>query len=127
MNRPNVAKLLKIGDKYVVGIAKYHVDMEDIDSEETTRDETGEMHRKPLRKKVKKLSVTCTQDDDEVLSVATLVEDDTFEATLFCPGDPSASDFYVTSTFYVTKISIDLMRFRDNKGVWSVSFNAVEV
>lgn len=127
MNRPNISRLLTVNGKRVPGIQKYNISMEDIDTEETQRDENGTMHRKVLRKKVKKLTVTCAHDDPEILEVATLVQDDTFEAEVFCPGDPKATDYYITTTFYVSKIVVDLIRFKDGKGTWSVSFSAVEV
>lgn len=127
MNRPNVARLLRIGGTYVPGITKYNVSMEDLDGEGTTRSEAGIMHREVIRKKVKKLTVNCTHDDPEILSVASLVEGDTFDAEIFCPGDPAAVNNYISTQFYVSKITIDLMLFKDGKGIWSVAFNAVEV
>jgi hypothetical protein len=127
MNRPNIAKLLMIGKTWIPGITKFNVSMEDIDGEGTQRSEIGIMHREVLRKKVKKLSINCTHDDPEILAVATLVEGDTFEATVFCPGDPNSENNYITTTFYISKITIDLMLFKDGKGIWSVAFNAVEV
>lgn len=127
MNRPNVANLISINGQRVPGITKYHIDMEDIDGEGTQRSEVGIMHREVLRKKVKKISLSCTHDDPEILTVATLVEGDTFEATVFCPGDPAAVDYYITTTFYVSKISVELLLFKDGKGIWTVAFNAVEV
>lgn len=127
MNRPNVAKIIKIGDVWLPGIAKYRIDMEDIDGEGTSRSETGIMHREPLRKKVKKLYVTCTNDDPEVLGVADMVKDDTVAMTVLCPGDVEAADYYRTANFYVTKISTELVHLDENRRIWSVSFNAIEV
>lgn len=127
MNRPNVAKIIKIGNTWLPGIATYKIDMEDIDGEGTSRSETGTMHRERLRKKVKKLFVTCTNDDPEVLGVADMVKDDTVEMTVLCPGDIEAEGYYRTSAFYVTKISTELVHLGENRRIWSVSFNAIEV
>lgn len=127
MTRKHVSKLIKIGDKYIPGITKYKIDMEDLDGEGSGRSETGIAHREVVRKKVKKLFVTCSQDDEEVLEVAELIKGDTVEMTVFCPGDETAENFYKTSTFYITKLSIDLVTLSDDEGWWTVSFNAVEV
>lgn len=128
MIRPNVAKLIKIGETYIPGITKYKIDMEDLDGEGSGRSETGVMHREVLRKKVKKIFVTCTQDDAEALNVAELVAGDTVEMTVFCPGDETAEDYYKTCTFYISKLSIDLLALSNGAdGLWSVTFNAIEV
>lgn len=127
MNRVNIARLLQIGGTWVPGITKYNISMEDIDGEGTTRDETGVMHREVVRKKVKKLTVHCTHDSEDILAVASLVENDIFDAYLLCPGDPEAVDYYKEATFYISKITTDLVHFGDNGVIWSVAFNAVEV
>lgn len=122
-----VAKVIQIGDVWLPKISTYSVDMEDIDGEGTSRSEAGIMHREVLRKKVKKLSVTCTHDNATILSVADMLKGDTVDMTVLCPGDVNATDFYATGTFYVTKISTGLMHLSGNRAVWSVSFNAIEV
>lgn len=127
MIRPNVAKLVKVGDNWICGITKFKIDMEDLDGEGTTRSENGTMHRERIREKVKKLFLTCTNDDEEVLAVAEMVQDTVVEMTVFCPGDPTAEDYYKTSMFYVSKISVELLNLSDGRGWWSVSFNAIEV
>lgn len=127
MIRPHVSKLIKVGNTYIPGITKYKIDMEDLDGEGTSRSETGVMHREVIRKKVKKISISCTQDDEEVLKVAELVEGNTVEMTVFCPGDETAENGYKTSNFYISKLSIDLLLLTGEQGLWTVAFNAIEV
>lgn len=127
MNRTNTSRLITVNGKRIPGIKTYEISMEDIDAKESQRDENVVMHRKVLRKAVKKIAVTCVHDDPEIVEVATLVQGDTFEAEVFCPGDPKAVNYYTTATFYVSKIVVKLIRFSDGKGTWSVSFSAVEV
>lgn len=122
-----VAKIIQVDGTWIPKIATYSVDMEDIDAEGTSRSESGKMHREVLRKKVKKLSVTCTHDNATILAVADMLKGDTVDMTVLCPGDVNATDFYATGTFYVTKISTGLMHLSGNRAVWSVSFNAIEV
>ena len=128
MDRQNIAKIIKINDVWLPGIAQYQVDMEDLDGEGTMRDEIGVMHREVIRAKVKKLMVVCTQDNPEVLAVAELVGTPTFEAEVLCPGAPGAEEGYIKGVFYASKISTKLLKLESSgKSYWTVSFNAVEV
>ena len=130
MNRPNRAHILQVGDTWICGINKYRVSAEDIDGEGTTRDETGTMHRDVLRKRVKKLAVSCIQDSTEILETAKLLQDDIIEMNCFCPADPNAVDYLSKGKFYVSKVEFDITFF-DNENpedsIWSVAFNAIEV
>lgn len=119
------AKLLTIGSTPIPGINGYKVDLEDIDSEETQRDETGTMHRKPLRKNVMKIAISAVVPSAQVGEISALISKDTFEASVYCPLHPDASSGYKSGTFYVTKKGAQLLSF--NEGYWTISFNAVEV
>ncbi len=120
------AKLVKIGDAWLPGISAYRIDLEDIDSADTARSETGKMQRSVLRKKVKKLSLTLAVTRDELAEIAKLVAEDTAEMQVYCPADPDAKDGFVTSEFYVSKISADMITL-SGKNYWRLNFNAVEV
>ncbi len=119
------AKLITIGSTPIPGINGYNVTLEDIDSEETQRDETGTMHRKPLRKNVMKIAVSAVIPTSQVKAIAALISEDTFDASVYCPLHPDASSGYISSTFYVTKKGAQLLSYKE--GYWTISFNAVEV
>lgn len=119
------AKLLTIGSTPIPGINNYSVTLEDIDSENTQRDETGTLHREPLRKNVMKIAITAVIPSEKVEAVSQAISPDTFEAEVYCPMHPDAAGGYVTGTFYISRKTIQLLSF--SGGYWTVSFNAVEV
>lgn len=128
MNRPTRAKVVKIDDTWLCGITAYRLDMEDIDSEESGRAENLEMHRNVLRPKVMKLSISCTQDNPEVFETCGLIEGETVEMTVLCPGFRNEKGkVYATSRFYVSKVSLDVVFYNNGETVWTLSFNAIEV
>lgn len=128
MDRPKRAKVVKVGDTWICGITTYSINMEDIDSEESGRDENLDMHREVLREKVMKISVTCTQDNPEVFETCGLIEGETVEMTVLCPGFRNAEgSYYATAEFYISKVKLDVIFYNNGETVWSLSFNAIEV
>lgn len=120
------AHLVKVGEAWLPGISQYNVNLEDIDSDDTARSETGVMVRSVIRKKVKKLSFTCKVSDTQLAAICELLSGDTAEMTVFCPADDAATDKYITSTFYVSKMSMQMLKFA-NECYWTLTYNAVEV
>lgn len=128
MDRPKRAQVVKVGDTWICGITVYRIDMEDIDSEESGRDENLDMHRERLREKVMKIFVTCTQDNPEVFETCSLIEGETVEMTVLCPGFRNAEgSYYATAEFYISKVKLDVIFYNNGETVWSLSFNAIEV
>lgn len=119
------AKLFTIGSTPIPGINGYRVDLEDIDTENTNRDETGKLHREVLRKSVMKIALSAVIPTQEVENICSLISETTFEASVYCPLHPDAAGGYTTGTFYVSKKSIQLLSY--SNGYWTISFNAVEV
>lgn len=120
------AKIIKVGEEWLPKISAYSISLEDIDSDDTTRAESGKMIRKRLRPKVIKLSVTHIADADTVTAIAQKIGDTTVELTVHCPARDDAVSGFVTSTFYVSKISTKMIALQ-NKSWWEVSYNAIEV
>ena len=128
MKRPTRAEVVKIDDTWICGITSYRIDMEDIDSEESGRDENMEMHREVLREKVMKISVNCIQDSPEVFETCSLIEGETVEMTVLCPGFRNEEDKpFATAKFYVSKVGLDVVFYNNGETIWTLSFNAIEV
>lgn len=126
-NADKIAHLIsKDGENWFPGISSYSADLEDIDADDTARSETGKMIRNRLRPKVIKLSVTHRIDADKVAEIAEAIGDETVELTVFCPASESANEGFVTSEFYVSKISTRMISL---SGIswWEVSYNAIQV
>lgn len=121
----NTAKLLIVDGEPLPGINYFKVDLEDIDSENTNRDEEGTLHRQPLRKNVMKVAITAIIPSDKIAIISKKISEDTFEGSVFCPLHPDAKNNYMTGMFYISRKSIQLLSFRE--GYWTLSFNAVEV
>ena len=119
------ARLFIIGGTPIPGINGFRVDLEDIDTENTNRDETGKLHRDVLRKSVMKLAISAVVPTAEVERICGLIKETTFEASVYCPLHPDAAGGYATGVFYVSKKSIQLLSY--SNGYWTISFNAVEV
>lgn len=126
-NADKTAHLIsKDGENWFTGISSYSADLEDIDADDTARSETGKMIRNRLRPKVIKLSVTHRIDASQVAALAEMIGDETVELTVFCPASEAAEDGFVTSEFYVSKITTRMISL---SGVswWEVSYNAIQV
>lgn len=121
------AHLVKVGDVWLPGIVNFSTSMEDIDTDATTRDEEGYMHREILRPKVKKISFSCKLKTAQLVETVQLVyKDATFEMTAWFPEDPNADENgFITSEFYVSNMKKDLFDY--NNGYWVLTYNAVEV
>lgn len=122
----NVAKIVKKDGEWLPKISSYSISLEDIDSEDTTRSESGKLIRKRLREKVIKLSITHIADADTIAAIAQKIGDTTVELTVLCPASPNASDGFVDSEFYVSKITTEMISLQ-GKSWWKVSYNAIEV
>lgn len=129
-DRPHLAEIINVGGTWLPGIAKYHVTLEDIDSDSSNRSEAGILHRDVIRSSVIHAQVTHIVNQEELTTICGLIkEDSTVEMTLFCPGrgDPD-----VESTFYVSKVDFDLIRYKEpsTKEVadwWQLNYTLVEV
>lgn len=128
--RTALAHIIQVGETWLPGINKYTVTMEDIDGEGSTRNEAGTMHREIIREKVIHAAVQHRVDQTELQTICNAIQDDAIvEMTIFCPGRGNPN---VTADFYVSKVSFDLIRYREpSTGAvadwWQVDYTLVEV
>lgn len=124
--KEKTAHLISIDGEWFPGIASYSADLEDIDADDTARSETGKLIRNRLRAKVIRLSVTHRLDADKAAEVAQRVGGATVELTVFCPASEDANGGFVTSEFYVSKITARMISL-SGKSWWEISYNAIQV
>lgn len=120
------AHIIQAGGTWLPGISSYSISLEDIDSEDTTRSESGKMIRRRLRAKVIKLSVTHLVDMDKMAAIAEKIGETTVELKVYCPARSDAVNGYVTANFYVSKVTTRMIVLQE-KSWWEVSYNAIEV
>ena len=134
MTRSTLAEIIGVTGEnsttWLPGIRKYSFKLEDLDGEGTTRDEVGTLHREVLRANVLHVTATHIVDQSELISITSAIkEDSTVDLTLFCPGRGNPYD---DGTFYVSKLTADLVRLKDPAtgnvaDWWQVDYTLVEV
>lgn len=123
------AEILQVGGDWLPKIREYNFVLEDIDGENSTRSESGIMHREILRSNVYHASVVHICGEAEMIDICTaLKNDETIEVTALCPGK---GDPYDTFDAYVSKLETQLILYENQAGVteswWQVSYQLVEV
>ena len=112
--------LLTIGGVELHDLTKYSVRKQDLDSENSTRSETGYLTRERIRAGIHTLEVTVSRYTNEEL------------ATLLKALDPevlSANFFFGTEktiSCYSSNQTIDLKSTAEGEPYWDISFNLVE-
>lgn len=133
MTRATPAELIQVGQVWLPGITKFNVTLEDIDAEGSTRSEAGYMHRELIRSKVIHAAVQHIVDQAELKTICTAVQgDSTVAMTVFCPARAASGSVTVSSTFYVSRFTFDLIRYREPStgnvaDWWQVDYQLVEV
>lgn len=135
--RPTLAEIIgyeeENEDVWLPGVTKYTVTLEDIDGEGSTRSEAGVMHREIIRSKVIHAQVQHIVDQAELKQICAAVQaDSTVELTVFCPARAASGSISVTSYFYVSMFTFDLIRLKEpSTGTladwWQVDYTLVEV
>ena len=100
---------------------KYSLDIQDIDSEDSGRGETGYMVRERVREGIYKLSLAFTNiTSDDVLNIKEAISPALIRVVLF-DGDNVSANMYVGNRSLVLK-SVD------DEGIcyWDMSFNLTE-
>ncbi len=139
---PTTAKIIQIieagannttTETWLPKIREYNFDLEDIDTNDTNRDEAGTMHRNILRGNVYHASVVHICDINDMTAICTAIKSgETINVKVLAPGKTSGSA-YSTITAYVSKMSTSLMWYEDPENeegyvsYWQVSYTLVEV
>ena len=129
MPTPTTSNILSVGGVSLPKIREYHFTLEDIDGDNSTRTESGIMHREIIRENVYHASVVhiCTESEMETICDA-LKSDAIVEITALCPGKGSPTD---TFDAYVSKLEAQLVLHENQAGNteswWQVSYQLVEV
>lgn len=100
---------------------EYSLDIQDIDSEDTGRGETGVMIRERVREGIYKLSLAFTNiSSDDVLSLKEALSPAQIDVTLFDGSD-------VTIQMYAGNRALKLKSIDDNGNCfWDMSFNLTQ-
>lgn len=100
---------------------KYSLDIQDIDSEDTGRGETGYMTRERVREGIYKLSLGFTNiTSDDVLDIKEAISPEKISVTLFDGSE-------VTVDMYVGNRTLDLKMIDDESNCyWDMSFNLTQ-
>lgn len=118
-------KLVLINNTWVPAISSYTVSREDLDSPDSKRsDETGYLHRRRIREKVKKLHFVCKANETQLKIINGLIsgEDSSLlELTFFNPYTATME----TGEFYISRDEAKLLVI-GNESFWQVTFNAIE-
>ena len=123
------ANIISVGSTVLPKVREYHFTLEDLDGDNSTRTESGVMHREITRANVYHASVVhiCTETEMETICTA-LKSAPIIEITALCPGKGSPM---ATFDAYVSKLEAQLVIYQGQGGQpeswWQVSYQLVEV
>ena len=114
-------QLVKFGSYTPPSPTKYSLDIQDIDSADTGRGETGHMTRERVRAGIYKLSLTFTNiTSDEVLAIKKAIAPEEISVELF-DGELIQAQMYAGNRTLELK-SVD----NDSNCFWDMSFSVTE-
>lgn len=105
----------------IPGVTSYKVELSDLDSENTTRSESGYMTRDVIRQNIAKISLACRLNDTQVNTVTSLLYPKSFSATFRAPTDTG----YKTATMYAGNRTLSLVA-DSSPPLWDLSVNLIE-
>lgn len=114
-------KLVELGNYTPPSPTEYSLDIQDIDSSDTGRGETGYMVRERVREGIYKLSLGFTNlTSDEVLKIKEALSPESIRVTLFDGNE-------VTATMYSGNRALKLKSVDDESNCfWDMSFSLTE-
>lgn len=115
-------ELVKLGEFYTPpSPTEYSLEVQDIDSPDSGRGESGYMVRERVREGIYKLSLSFTNlSSDDVLAIKQAISPESIRVTLF-DGDPVTKQMYVGNRTLKLK-SVD----EQSNCFWDMSFSLTE-
>jgi hypothetical protein len=117
--------IISIGGTNMPSPSKYSVIMQDIDSENTGRTETGLLIRDRVRAGVYKIQVSWQVEHSQIKTITDAITSDKFQVTFFDP----TSNTNKTCDMYCGDRSGELIRYMaDNpsKSLWEITTSLIE-
>lgn len=114
--------MIKVGNVNLPEPSSYKVTAQDIDSENTGRNENGIMFRERIRQDVYKIQVAWQNiSESDKNTIINAIGNATFSVTFFYGSQT------LTKTMYVGDRSCDLVWKPQTGSIWNVSVNFIEV
>lgn len=118
-------KLVQINDTWLPGISSYEMNREDLDAADTGRsDETGILHRRRIREKVKKIHFVCKVSESQLKTINSLITGENSVKLTLIFFNPFTST-HEEGEFYISKDSAKLLVIGE-ESYWQMQFNAIE-
>lgn len=117
--------IISIGGTDMPAPTKYNVTLQDIDSANTARTETGELIRDRIRAGVYKIGVTWLVEHTQIKTITDALAPDKFQVTFFDP----TTNTNKTCDMYCGDRSGELKRYRPDdtsKSLWELSVSLIE-
>lgn len=117
--------LITIGSTDMPAPTKYTVTLQDIDSANTARTETGELIRDRIRGGVYKIGVTWLVEHAQIKTITDAIAADKFSVTFFDP----TTNTYKTCDMYCGDRSGELKFYKANaesKSLWELTTSLIE-
>ena len=117
--------IISIGGTNMPAPTKYTVTLQDIDSANTARTETGELVRDRVRAGVYKIGVTWLVEHSQIKTITDAIAADKFQVTFF---DPTTNS-YKTCDMYCGDRSGELKLYKANaesKSLWELTTSLIE-
>lgn len=117
--------IIRIGGADMPSPTKYNVSLQDIDSENTKRTETGQLVRDRIRAGVYKIGVTWLVEHSQLMVITDAISPEKFSVTFFDPTTNSNK----TCDMYCGDRNGELKHYNTsnpNKSLWEITTSLIE-
>ncbi|MGN0620561.1 MAG: DUF6711 family protein [Porcipelethomonas sp.] len=104
----------------------YSVQRSDLDSENTSRSESGILNRERIRFGVRKIQVSWIKAHSEIQAIVDALSPDRFNVTFYDPYNPDG--YYSSAQMYAGDITTTMTLIKDDMGksLWETSCSLVQ-